>query len=95
MPTPQCTRTITGLVSGDLVVDSGVTCLRGATVKGSVRVGPGASLFALESTIEKDVTSAGAAMIELVKSQLRGAAQLDARLAPVLFETTVRGRVTM
>src|SRR5699024_8715558 len=46
IPVTDCTSVIAGEHVGDLQVDEGVTCLRGATVHGDVRVSGGASLVA-------------------------------------------------
>jgi hypothetical protein len=66
MPSPECTRTVTGQHAGDLGVDSGVTCLAGATVTGTVAVAAGASLVATDARIAGGVRARGAAVVELV-----------------------------
>jgi hypothetical protein len=71
-PPPACTRTITGRHNGRLVVSSGVTCLRDATVSGGVTVQPGAALVAERSTISGALTSTGAVAVELLRSTVRG-----------------------
>jgi hypothetical protein len=92
MPTPLCTATVTGRHVGDLRAE-GVTCLRGATVSGSVDVAPGAALFAAGSTIEGSLTAAGADVIELLDSTVRGSAELTATRVRALFGARIGGEL--
>ncbi|MFF5052958.1 M64 family metallopeptidase [Micromonospora sp. NPDC000663] len=75
-PPPACTRVVAGRHAGPLVVSAGVTCLRAATVSGPVTVAPGASLVAERSTIGGGLASSGAAAVELLGSEVRGAVAL-------------------
>ncbi len=58
-PPPACTTTITGRHDGALVVRNGVTCLDGATVRGSVTVTAGGALVATDATVTGPVTASG------------------------------------
>jgi len=72
MPRLRCTTTISGERSGDLAIDSGVTCLDRASVTGSITISAGASIIATNSSIREDVIAAQAAVIELVGSSVGG-----------------------
>jgi hypothetical protein len=72
MPAATCATTISGTHTGSLKLDTGVTCLDGATVTGDVTVTPGASLVATRATISGSLTSTGAATIELVSTSVAG-----------------------
>ncbi|MFC3501586.1 M64 family metallopeptidase [Micromonospora krabiensis] len=75
---PACTTVVTGRHAGALVVDSGVTCLREATVSGAVVVRPGASLVAERSTISGALAATGATAVELLNTSVRGAVTVTA-----------------
>ena len=62
---------MTGETSGDLRVESGVTCVTDATIQGSVSVGQGASLVTTNARITGGVTATGAATVELVRHEGR------------------------
>ena len=85
MPSPQCTATVTGERAGALNVESGIMCLDGATVTGSVTVAAGAALVATNAKIAGSVTTTRAASIELVATTIDGA----------LDVTGTTGRVTL
>ncbi|MET7750478.1 M64 family metallopeptidase [Micromonospora sp. NPDC005367] len=70
---PTCTDVISGRRTGALVVSSGVTCLRAATITGSVTVRPGAALVVERSSITGAVSATGATAVELLNSAVRGA----------------------
>ena len=72
MPASVCTSTLTGNRAGTLRVDTGVTCLDGATITGDVTVAAGASLVATHATISGSLTATGAATIELVSTSVAG-----------------------
>ncbi|MFC0509032.1 M64 family metallopeptidase [Micromonospora costi] len=82
---PACTTVVSGRHAGALVVSSGVTCLRDATVSGAVTVRPGAALVAERSSISGTVTAASATSVDLLTSSVRGAVTL----------TGTTGRVTV
>ena len=96
MPSPACTSTVTGRHDGELRVDSGVTCLDGATVGGPIAVAPGASLVATRSKVTGAVTSQGAATMELIGSTVEGALRITGSTGAVtVFGTTVTGELTL
>jgi hypothetical protein len=86
-PSPGCTDTVTGTHQGDLDVSSGVICLDGATVTGSVTVGGGASLVAANASIQGTVTIDGAGLVEVVGSSVTG----DTRVAGTTDRLTIFG----
>nr|MDT0660151.1 hypothetical protein [Micromonospora sp. DSM 115978] len=71
-PLDACTRTISGRHRGPLVVDSGVTCLTGATVAGPVTVRPGATLVAVDAAIAGPVASLRAKEVRVTSSRISG-----------------------
>jgi hypothetical protein len=96
MPSAKCTQTITGSRTGELRVDSGVTCLQDATVTGNVTVSAGASLVATSSRISGALTSQGAGVIEIVGSSVTGAATLTGTTGRLtLFGLTAGQDVTV
>lgn len=72
MPSPVCTQTISAAQSGNLNVTSGVTCVNGATVTGSITVGSGASLYVTNGKVTGGITATGAAVVELVNATVGG-----------------------
>ncbi|MGK5739415.1 M64 family metallopeptidase [Micromonospora sp. URMC 103] len=89
-PPPACTSVVSGRHQGALVVTSGVTCLRDATVSGGVTVRPGAALVVERSTISGALATVGAASVELLRSEVRGAVALTGTTGHV---TVVGSRV--
>ncbi|MGS2616143.1 hypothetical protein ACVCAH_16715 [Micromonospora sp. LZ34] len=87
---PACTSVVSGQHTGGLVVGTGVTCLRGATVAGSVVVRPGAALVAERSTVSGSLTATGATAVELLNTSVRGAVALTGTTGHV---TVVGARV--
>ncbi|MCW3841372.1 M14 family zinc carboxypeptidase, partial [Micromonospora yasonensis] len=85
--------TVTGEHSGQLVV-SGVTCLRDATVTGSVRVRPGGTLIATGSSITGPVDASGAAGVFLTDTSVAGPVRIAQTSGPVVVvDATVDGPV--
>ena len=77
-------------------VDTGVTCLDGATVTGNVTVAPGASLVATNSKISGTLTATGAATVELVATSIDGAMTIAGTTGRVtIFGATVGQAATM
>ncbi|RKN35499.1 peptidase [Micromonospora musae] len=72
-PPPTCTDVVSGRRAGALVVTSGVTCLRAASVTGGVTVRAGAALVVDRSSISGAVAATGATAVELLNSTVRGA----------------------
>jgi hypothetical protein len=77
MPAPTCTATITGRHEGELAVNGGVTCLKGATVTGAVSVSEGASLSAVNAVIQGSLGATNAALVELIGTSVSGAVRID------------------
>lgn len=71
-PEPVCDTTVTGVRLGGLTVSEGLTCLDGATIFGSVKVGPGASLIATDSNVVGTVSGNEAALLELTGNLVLG-----------------------
>lgn len=95
-PAPTCTTTITGVRNAPLVVDSGVTCLVGASINGPVRVNPGASLVATDTRISGPVRAVRAADLQLLRNTVSGPVQVDgATRSVVLVGSTVSGPVSV
>lgn len=93
---PECTETVNGTVRGPLKVDSGVTCLSGATVKGPVTVRSGAALHAVDSTISGPVATNGAEAVVLQEVQIGGPLAVSHVTGEVSVErTTVKGPVAL
>jgi hypothetical protein len=89
-PRQACTTTVSGR-RGPLTVASGVACVDGGTIAGSVVVRPGASLYVTGGTITGSVTSFGAAAVVLTDSTVGGAAGLVATTGEVSLENTKVG----
>ncbi len=63
---PACTTTITGKRSKGVTVESGVTCIAGATIDGPVTVEPGASLVVSDgSQLHRGLHAEGAAVVHV------------------------------
>ncbi|WP_434740190.1 M14 family zinc carboxypeptidase [Micromonospora sp. SH-82] len=75
--------TLTGTRNGQLVV-SGVACLDGATVRGPVRVQPGATLIVNGSSINGPVDATGAAGFVLTDSTVNGPVRATGTQGPVV-----------
>ncbi|HUF49850.1 MAG TPA: M64 family metallopeptidase [Longimicrobiales bacterium] len=96
LPSPACTATISGTQNGDVRVASGVTCLNGATVTGSLTVLPGASIVATNARISGAITAQGAAAIELIGSTVDGSVRVAAATQDVtIFGTRIGGDLSL
>ena len=63
---PACTTTITGKRKSGLTVESGVTCIAGATIDGPVTVEPGASLVVSDgSQLHRGLHAVDAAVVHV------------------------------
>jgi hypothetical protein len=80
---PFCTGTVTGPVSGDLVVPQGATCdASGAVVQGRVRVGRNATLMAAGSfRTRRAIDVARGATLRLIGTQLSIGGDVEAHAA--------------
>jgi hypothetical protein len=83
---PECTSTLSG-IQRNLVVSSGVTCLVDADVRGGITVLAGASLVASGGLVRGEVTSVGAANVQLFGTEVRG----DTDLAGTTGNLTIAG----
>jgi hypothetical protein len=82
--------------NGPLVVSSGVTCLVGGSVRGSVTVLPGATLIASGTSFDGPIRAVGAAGVFVTDSTVDGPALiLGTTGAAVIADTTVDGSVTL
>ncbi|WP_018216418.1 GH92 family glycosyl hydrolase [Salinispora vitiensis] len=90
-PSPSCTKTVNGTITGPLKVDSGVTCLSEATVNGPVTVRSGAALHAVASTISGPIAANGAEAVVLREVQLGGALAVSQVTGEVSIERTTVG----
>ena len=71
-----CDETVSGERNGPLTAADGVTCLSGATVRGPVTVAPGAGLVVTGSELSGQLSTTGAAVVELSDSTVRGPVRL-------------------
>jgi predicted alpha-1,2-mannosidase len=85
-PRPSCTSTVTGRRTGNLTVSSGVTCLNGASVTGSVTVKPGASLYANGTSIGGALASAGARDVVLTGTSVAGSVSITGTTGEAALE---------
>lgn len=94
VPVAECTSRVRG-ESGPLTV-TGVTCVDGARVRGPVRVAPGASLIAVNSTIDGPVHAEGAGAVWLSGTEITGTVRVQRAAGPVRVErSTVRGALVL
>jgi len=68
----QCTETYTGSVNGRLKVTDGIVCLDGATVRGAITVGEGASLVVENGQITGGITTSDAYIVSLDNVEVSG-----------------------
>jgi hypothetical protein len=81
---------------GPLVVSSGVTCLAGGSVRGSVTVRGGATLIATGTSFVGQIRAAGAAGVFLTGSTVHGLVSISGTTgAAVIADTTVDGAVRL
>ncbi|CAN5736042.1 hypothetical protein BH20ACT23_BH20ACT23_16460 [soil metagenome] len=85
---PECTTTLSGQQKS-VVVWEGVTCLGDANVVGGVRVHPGASLVASNSSIKGGLESKGADVVQLFGGKVSGKAKVSETTGDVTFAGTV------
>lgn len=84
--TVACTRLITGLYAGDLLLSgAGSTCLRGATVTGKLTVQKGAVLVANNSTVGGAVATSGSGALSFCGTTLKSSVNIDKATGFVLF----------
>ncbi len=86
--------TLTGSHNGPLTV-SGVLCVDGASVKGPVKVKPGAVLIATRSTFNGPIHASGAAGIFLANNTVQGPVDISGTASVVVASTKVSGPVDL
>ncbi|XVS63471.1 GH92 family glycosyl hydrolase [Actinosynnema sp. CA-299493] len=95
-PLVACTATVTGEHAGPLRVQSGVTCVDGASVTGPVTVAAGASLYVFGGKVEGPVNATGAAAVVLVETSVGGPVNVTGTSGQVSLErVTVGGPVRL
>ena len=85
---PECTTTLTGKQK-KVVVWSGVTCLKDANVTGGLRVRPGASVVATDSTIKGGLETQDANVVQLFGGSVSGTAKISDTTGDVTFAGTI------
>ena len=85
-PFVACSTSVTGEHVGPLRVESGVTCVDGATVTGPVTVAAGASLYVFGGTVEGPVNATGAAAVVLVETSVGGPVNVTGTSGEVSLE---------
>jgi hypothetical protein len=85
---PECTTTLTGKQE-KVVVWSGVTCLEDANVVDGVRVRPGASLVASNSSIKGGLESTGAGVVQLFGGTVNGRTRISETTGDVTIAGTI------
>jgi hypothetical protein len=95
-PSPACTAMVEGRHPGDLVVDEGVTCLKGAHVSGRVSVAAGATLIAANARIDGALASDGAGTVELVGTSIAGPARISGTTGElIVFGSVLDGELLL
>jgi hypothetical protein len=85
-PFVTCSATVTGEHAGALRVESGVTCVDGATVTGPVTVAAGASLYVFGGKVDGPVNATGAAAVVLVETSVGGPVNVTGTTGRVSLE---------
>jgi hypothetical protein len=90
-----CDTTLTGVQRRTVVV-SDVTCLSGATLRGSVAVRPGGTLLAIDSTINGAVAAHSAAAVHLYDTTVNGVVVVSGSDGSVaVVDSTLNGAVAL
>jgi hypothetical protein len=91
---PECTSTVTGAHTGDIVVTDGVTCLDEARVRGDVSVRSGASLVVRDSALAGRLVAEGADVVQLFGSTVDGRVRISGTTSGITAAgTTFAGSV--
>jgi hypothetical protein len=80
-----CTRTISGIYSGPLALNSGVTCIDGGTVTGPLSITNGAALTAVGAHLEGPVSADGSGSLSVCGSWLGGSIAASGATGPVVI----------
>ncbi|WP_336921953.1 glycoside hydrolase family 43 protein [Aquipuribacter sp. SD81] len=92
----QCTETWTGDVRGAVRVTEGVACVDGATVRGRVTVGEGATLVAVDGRFNGGITATDAAVVSLDGVRVNGRVELTGTTGEVrVTGADLRGTVSV
>jgi hypothetical protein len=93
---PECTDVVEGKRNGRLVVESGVTCLAGASINGAVTVRPGASLVVADGTaINGGISATDANVVHVFGAEVNGATTIRGADEVILAGNLFRGSVTL
>ena len=90
-PFVTCSASVTGEHVGPLRVESGVTCVDGASVTGPVTVAAGASLYVFGGKVEGPVNATGAAAVVLVETSVSGPVNVTGTSGQVSLERLTVG----
>ncbi|MFD0199939.1 MULTISPECIES: GH92 family glycosyl hydrolase [Saccharothrix] len=90
-PFVTCSATVTGEHAGPLRVESGVTCVDGASVTGPVTVAAGASLYVFGGTVDGPVRATGAAAVVLVETSVGGPVDISGTSGELSLERVTAG----
>ncbi|GGL91617.1 hypothetical protein GCM10012279_06680 [Micromonospora yangpuensis] len=91
---PDCTQVLTTRVNSGLNIKSGTTCLDRATVNGTIKVHPGASLIVYKGEINGEVNANGAELVSLFESTVNGGVKAVGAKTTIK-NTTVTGKIKL
>lgn len=87
-----CDETITGTHQGQLVIESGTTCIEDATLGGGIEVHSHASAVMSDSSLRGPLTATGAEQVQITGSDLRGPVRLEEVTDAIgINDNTIRG----
>ena len=93
---PACTTTITGKRSKGVTVESGVTCIAGATIDGPVTVEPGASLVVSDgSELHKGLHATDAAVVHVFGATVNRDSKITGTDDVIVAGSLFRGKLTV
>ena len=93
---PACTTTITGKRSKGVTVESGVTCIAGATIDGPVTVEAGASLVVSNgSELHKGLHAADAAVVHVFGATVNRDSKITGTDDVIVAGSLFRGKLTV
>jgi hypothetical protein len=88
---PNCTSVLTGEHNGDITAKSGVVCLDGATVNGTITLTRGASLLAYQATVTDAISVTGGGLVSLLDSDVHGLLTVSGGSAISVVNSEVNG----
>jgi hypothetical protein len=93
---PVCTKTITGVQNGGLVVSKGVICIKDATIRGGLTVQKGGSVVVFNTTINGGFQSDNADVVQMFGTNVNGQTQISRTTSNVtLTGNTFNGGLTL